>query len=52
LAEEYKSLYQPPPAKLKAGAVIVRSNAPPQCGQTVSSGSENFNIFSMRRWHA
>jgi len=50
LAEEYRSLYQPPPWKLKAAAVMVRSSRPPQCGHTVSSASLYFWIFSMRRW--
>jgi hypothetical protein len=45
-------LYQPPPANENAGALIVRSNAPPQCGHTVSSGSLNFWIFSVRLWQA
>jgi len=40
--EPYPSLYHPPPAKWTAGAVMVRSSTPPQCGQTVISGSENF----------
>lgn len=50
-AEEYRSLYQPEPLNWMAGAVSVRSRVPPQCGQVVSSGSENFWIFSVRRWH-
>ncbi len=51
LADEYKSLYQPPPLKLIAGAVSTRSSIPPQCGQTVISVSENFWIFSVCLWH-
>jgi hypothetical protein len=43
-------LYQPPPLNEIAAAVIVRSSGPPQCGQTVNSGSENLWIFSVRRW--
>ena len=53
-ADEYRSLYHPPPEKCTAGAFSVRSSAPPQCGHAVSSGSENFWIFSVRRphcWH-
>ena len=52
LADEYKSLYQPEPLNCTAGAVKVRSSVPPQCGHTVSSASENFWIFSVRRWQA
>lgn len=51
LADEYKSLYQPPPLKETAAAVTVRSIAPAQWGQTVSGASENFWIFSTRRPH-
>ena len=50
-AEPYPSLYHPPPAKWTAGAVMVRSSSPAQKGQTVISTSENFWIFSVRRWH-
>ncbi len=49
--DEYPSLYQPPPLNEIAAAVIVRSSLPPHCGQTVRSASENFWIFSIRRWH-
>jgi hypothetical protein len=41
-AEPYPSAYQPPPFKEKAGAEMTRLSAPPQCGQDVISGSENF----------
>ena len=51
-ADEYPSLYHPPPLNEMAAAVIVRSRFPPQCGQTVRSASENFWIFSVRRWQA
>ena len=51
LGEEYRSLYHPAPLNWIAGAVMVRPKTPPQCGQVVSSGSENFWIFSVRRWH-
>ena len=49
--EEYRSLYHPEPLNWIAGAVRVRSRAPPQCGQVVSGASENFWIFSTRRLH-
>ena len=55
LAEEYRSLYQPPPENCTAGAWSRRSSFPLQSGQVVSSGSENFWIFSRRRrqaWHS
>jgi len=50
--EPYPSAYQPPPFIEKAGAEITRFNSPPQCGQVVISGSENFCIFSVCLWHA
>jgi hypothetical protein len=40
--EPYPSAYQPPPFIEKAGAEMTRFNSPPQCGQVVISGSENF----------
>jgi len=46
-ADPYPSLYQPPPFSEKAGAEMTRFSAPPQCGQMVISGSENFWIFSV-----
>lgn len=49
--DEYRSLYHPLPLNCTAGAVSVRSSSPPQCGQTVNSGSENFWIFSVWRPH-
>ena len=51
LGEEYRSLYHPEPLNWIAGAVTVRSKTPPQCGQVVRGASENFWIFSTRRWH-
>jgi len=51
-AEPYPSAYQPPPFSEKAGAESTRASAPPQCGQAVISGSENFWIFSVLRWQA
>ena len=42
LAEAYPSAYQPPPLKAIAGAETTRSSVPPQWGQIVISGSENF----------
>ena len=50
LTDEYRSLYQPPPLNCTFGAVNVRSRCSPQCGQMVNSTSENFWIFSVRRW--
>ena len=50
-ADEYRSLYQPDPLNCTAAAVKVRFNEPPQCGQVVKGASENFWIFSTRRWH-
>ncbi len=41
-ADPYPSAYHPPPFSENAGAVITRLTAPPQCGQVVISGSENF----------
>ncbi len=52
LAEPYPSAYQPPPFNENAGAEMTRFSAPPQCGQVVISGSENFWIFSVWRWQA
>lgn len=51
-AEEYRSLYHPPPLKWAAGAVRVRSIRPLQCGHTVNGASANFWIFSVRRPHS
>jgi hypothetical protein len=48
----YPSAYQPPPLKAIAGAEMTRSNGPPQLGQIVISGSENFWIFSVCLWQA
>ena len=42
LAEAYPSAYQPPPFMENAGAEMTRFSSPPQCGQIVISGSENF----------
>jgi hypothetical protein len=47
----YPSAYQPPPLKAMAGAEMTRSSGPPQCGQMVISGSENFWIFSVCLLH-
>jgi len=52
LALPYPSAYQPPPLKATAGAERTRSRGSLQKGQTVISGSENFCIFSVRRWQA
>jgi hypothetical protein len=51
-ADEYRSLYHPPPLNWIAGAVSVRSIRPPQCGHSVSGASANFWIFSVRRRHS
>jgi hypothetical protein len=40
--DPYPSAYQPPPFIANAGAEITRFTSPPQCGQVVISGSENF----------
>jgi hypothetical protein len=48
----YPSAYQPPPLKAIAGAEMTRSRPPPQLGQIVISGSENFWIFSVCLWQA
>lgn len=48
--EEYRSAYQPPPLNCTAGAEIVFSRRPPQCGHSVKGASENFWIFSTLRW--
>ncbi len=52
LAEPYPSAYQPPPFSENAGAEMTRFSDPPQCGQIVISGSENFWIFSVCLWQA
>jgi hypothetical protein len=47
--DEYRSAYQPPPLNCTAGADSSFSSLPPQCGHSVSSGSENFCRFSSVR---
>jgi hypothetical protein len=54
-ADPYPSAYQPPPFSANAGAEMTRFSSPPQCGQVVISGSENFWIFSVclrQTWHS
>ena len=52
--DEYRSAYHPPPLNCTAGADSSFSSLPPQCGHSISSGSENFCRFSSVRpqfWH-